>query len=86
MKAEDCASFGKKRTMADTIRSMTEEELADCFLNFPKENIVYKWCSELCFHRIREPYNKCGIDLEKNPCPCDTKDIVIHWLKSEVKE
>ena len=65
---------------------MSEEELADCFLNFSEEYIVYYWCVKLCPHRKRELPNKCEIDLEKNSCPCDTKDVVIHWLKSEVKE
>lgn len=86
MKEDDDIAFVKKRTIADRIHSMTEEELAECFLNFSEDDIIYQWCSELCPHRVREAYNKCGIDLEKNPCPCNTKDIVIDWLKSKIKE
>ena len=79
-------------TQIEKLRSIVEnkeyEKLAEFLLNFPKENIVYEWCSMLCPHRIIESdnYSKCEIDLENNACPCYTRDIVIHWLKSEVKE
>lgn len=75
----------KLQTNADKIRNMSEKELADCLLQFSTEDIVYDWCAKLCPYRVKELPNKCKIDLEKNGCPCDTKDIVIHWLKTEVK-
>ena len=75
-----------KQTNIDKIRKMSAEELAGCLLNFSEEDIVYDWCSKLCIYRMKELPSKCKIDLEKNGCPCDTKDIVIHWLKTEVKE
>lgn len=74
----------EKRTNADRIRSMSDEELAELLSD---DKFIKKIADDFCLYICRDrDKNGCSIDLENEPCPYTPKDDMLAWLQLEVEE
>lgn len=75
---EDLRKLAKRKTNADRIRSMTDEELAELFYSFQNLEDKVKFCKnkDVCNDILDD-----GDDIPDAMC----KKCLVDWLQSEVE-